>query len=1299
MAMMTFFKLMRSSVLKTQTRSKFLSLAIASAALGASVPIISRAVASTQTSPAQALLHRGGALLSQREFTSAKKVLLSINPADLSSADRATLVNMLQKADVGIAEQSTVNAIFENAQASLGDGHLAHAASLYRVVIASPGASTELVREAKDNLALVQAKQASMVGEMKMLLTKAKAAYAAGELNKASADLRRIQVSGVNLGSQSPDISHYQYLIAQKRVSQSSMSMAMNHPAPKTALAPKPMPAPAVAPAMPKKAVAQQTAGPSKSEMAAEQRSQAAKLAAEEAAQKVVAKEHAAEVKMQQELAASEAVAERQREAQAAQAAAAEKAKQVAMAQAAVKAKREAMAAELAGEQAARKKAEAMAAEMAAKQAAQKKAQALAAAKARQEAMAAEMARAQQAHEQMLQKEKAAAAAARKKAETAAKVVTPAPVVSKPHEQGTSMNAMPPAMVKAPAAVVSSPPMPSAAEINQQRSAALVVQADDLVHAAKYHQAIGLYSNALVLDPHNSAARMGREYAEKLAAGQSPGLLESELYSQAIAAQRSEVLFDHDLALSTAEMSVGNYVASLDHANNALATIEAGKQLFTVSDYALMKARAKEQIAQVQQAQAAAQARKQAIQNVAVQRSQYEIEHKIAMQRRQQIHDLMKQALSYYKRLQYQQALDTLNQIVAIDPLNYSARFMRRQVENQIIYNKYNRMRHEKSTQTQEQEISNEEGIIPYDNLLVYPRDWPELSRMRKAEESSSASSADTLVRKRLAESVPSISVQQQPFSDVVNLLRRETGSNIVVNWNALANAGVQKQTPINLQLSNVPFKKVLSLVLQQAAGSGGTPLGYSIDQGVITISTRSELAQQTTIKLYDISDLLVQAPNFNNAPTFNLSSATQNSTSQVSSQGGGGLGNVGGGGSIFQQSGGGGGPGQKQGKSRKAMVREITSLIENTVDRNSWVDNGGSAGTIRELNGQLVVNQTSTNQTKIAALLQKLRESRAIEISIDTRFLVVDTDFLNYFGFSWGLNFNGSGTSAGNAPTGSAGYPGTASPFFGGSSIAPLSVVNNTLSLAAPMATGVGNNIAHGFSAGASALNISGGILSNYQLSLLIHATQQSQHSTILTAPRVTLFNGQQGFITVTQQQNFVASFTQTAGSGGTIGGVGGVATNLSIATLSTGVVLEVQPTVSADHRYVVMTIQPSLATLVSLDTFNITGQLSSTGGSNTPGTQSTLPGFVQLPVIQLTQVAATVSVPDGGTLLLGGQRLVGENEIEAGVPVLSSIPIINRLFTNRSYVRDTGVLLILVRPHIIIQKEWERKQFGRNY
>lgn len=1208
--------------MKKQTRSRILSLAITSMAFAAGVPIISSAVAATQESPAQTLLNRGKSLLSQREFASAKKVLLAINPADLSSSGRAALVGLLQKADAGIADQSTINTIFQNAQASLDDGHLAHAVSLYQVVIASPSASPELIREAKDNLALAQAKQASMVGEMNSLLAKAKAAYVAGQLNAATEDLRQIQVSGVDLGNQASEVPHYQYLIAQKRVEQESMAsekvVAAKSPAVSKLSAsgssgntqPSTPPGTAVAEKTPgvSSSKEQPTTSSSTSEMVAEQKAQARKLAAEEAAQKSAAEQHTAELKMQNELAAAEARTEKAREI-------------------------------------------------------------------------------------------AAAKAAQGQSGSVVSVATPmpVPVVSKTNEQGSSMNAMPPAAAKAPAAVVSTPSMPSAAQINQQRSAALVVDADNMVHAAKYHQAIGLYNDALALDPQNAAARMGREYAEKLAAGQSPGLLESELYSQAIAAQRSEVLFNHDLALSTAETNAGKYVASLDHANDALATIEAGKQLFTQADYAAMKSRATQQIAMVQAAQEEAAAKEKARQNLAVQRSQYEIEHKIAIQRRQQINELMKQALSYYKRLQYAQALDTLNQIVAIDPLNYSARFMRRQVQNQIIYNKYNHYRKEKSYQTQEQELSDEENIIPYDNLLVYPRDWPELSRMRKAEQSSSESSADTQVRKRLAESVPTISVQQQPFSDVVNLLRRETGANIVVNWNALANAGVQKQTPISLQLSNVPFEKILSLVLQEAAGSGGTPLAYSIDQGVITISTKSQLAHQMVIRLYNISDLLVQAPNFNNAPTFNLSSATQNSTSQVSSQGGGGIGNIGGGGSIFQQNGT-GGQGQQQGKSRSSMVREITSLIEKTVDPNSWAATGGGTGSIRELNGQLVVSQTPTNQSKIAALLQKLRESRAIEISIDTRFLVVDTDFLNYFGFSWGLNFNGSGTTAAS-PTATAGYPGTASPFFGGSSIAPLSVANNTETLAAPIATGVGNNIAHGFTAAGSALNISGGILSNYQLSLLINAVQQSEHSTILTAPRVTLFNGQQGFITVTQQQNFVASFTQTAGTGSIVGGVGGVGTNLSIATLSTGVVLEVQPTVSADHRYVVMTIQPSLATLIALNTFNISGQITATQSTGNTGAGGGAPGFVQLPVIQLTQVAATVSVPDGGTLLLGGQRLVGETEVEAGVPVLSDIPIINRLFTNRSFVRDTGVLLILVRPHIIIQKEWERKQFGRNY
>ena len=64
----------------------------------------------------------------------------------------------------------------------------------------------------------------------------------------------------------------------------------------------------------------------------------------------------------------------------------------------------------------------------------------------------------------------------------------------------------------------------------------------------------------------------------------------------------------------------------------------------------------------------------------------------------------------------------------------------------------------------------------------------------------------------------------------------------------------------------------------------------------------------------------------------------------------------------------------------------------------------------------------------------------------------------------------------------------------------------------------------------------------------------------------------------------------------------------------------------------------------------------------------------------MRLTMVKTTVSVPDGGTLLLGGQTVAGEIEKEEGVPVLSKIPFLSRLFTNRSQAKDEQILLILL-------------------
>jgi type II secretory pathway component GspD/PulD (secretin) len=109
-----------------------------------------------------------------------------------------------------------------------------------------------------------------------------------------------------------------------------------------------------------------------------------------------------------------------------------------------------------------------------------------------------------------------------------------------------------------------------------------------------------------------------------------------------------------------------------------------------------------------------------------------------------------------------------------------------------------------------------------------------------------------------------------------------------------------------------------------------------------------------------------------------------------------------------------------------------------------------------------------------------------------------------------------------------------------------------------------------------------------------------------------------------------------------------------------------------------------------------NFTYQTATTSTSTGSGITSVAPSeTIQEPVIESAQVGTTVTVPDGGTILLGGQTIAGESVREAGVPVLDKIPFLKRLFSNHSEAKDEQVLLILVKPTILIQDEVENKQF----
>lgn len=196
-----------------------------------------------------------------------------------------------------------------------------------------------------------------------------------------------------------------------------------------------------------------------------------------------------------------------------------------------------------------------------------------------------------------------------------------------------------------------------------------------------------------------------------------------------------------------------------------------------------------------------------------------------------------------------------------------------------------------------------------------------------------------------LSRRLPDVKLQNVSLSDAIEFLRDVSGANVVVNWRALEASGVTKETPVNVRLNGVSLRKVLSTVLNEAGA--GTALTYIVDEDVIEVTTLQIADQKMYMRIYPIEDLLLEIPNFDNAPDFNLASSN--------SGGQGGQGGQGGGNSNPLFGGSGGDKKEEVTKTRDERAQDIITLITETVRPEVWQANGGAAS-IRFFNGSLVV-------------------------------------------------------------------------------------------------------------------------------------------------------------------------------------------------------------------------------------------------------------------------------------------------------------------------------------------------------
>ncbi|MBL6713128.1 MAG: general secretion pathway protein GspD [Pirellulales bacterium] len=655
---------------------------------------------------------------------------------------------------------------------------------------------------------------------------------------------------------------------------------------------------------------------------------------------------------------------------------------------------------------------------------------------------------------------------------------------------------------------------------------------------------------------------------------------------------------------------------------------------------------------------------------------------------------------------------------------------------------------------------------------IAFPemKDWEELTknRTRLAAEGRGRLTADEQEIQRKLSTKVQASHGGQPLAEVLESLGKQAGVPIHIDTAGLEQEAVSTDSPVTLSIDQpISLKSALRLILDPLN------LDFTIRDEVLKITSPRMVQGEYYSVTYPVADLVIPVPNFS-SDGLGITGALREGYSRVnlrnslSVQTGPpptGITAANGDGSVsgtslaqFQPLGGnasasGSTPsipfGAPQRGGAQADFSSLINLIQQTVAPTTWNTVGGQ-GAIQpfDTNLSLVVSQTQEVHEEIVDLLDQLRRLQDLQVTIEVRFISLNDTFFERIGVDFDFNIQSGVSQPLNmtaVPTqgGGSSSPGalglTAQP-GGPSQLIGLDPAGNP-----GVALGQNNNNNNGNSTGSyfslpfrqnsfgaggvpslpglpdpttSAANFGFAILSDIEAYFLIQAAQGNTRSNVMQAPKVTLFNGQQAFVSDTRQRPFVTSVVPVVGDFA-------AAQQPVITVLSEGTAVNVQAVVSNDRRFVRLTLVPFFSQIGNVQEFTFEGERSTrskssdekSGPDANGGNVGPIPlaaglnfgsaqsseleissngTTIQQPEFIFTTVTTTVSVPDGGTVLLGGIKRLREGRNEFGVPILSKVPYINRLFKNVGLGRTTDSLMLMVTPRIIIQEEEEDKLLG---
>ena len=192
---------------------------------------------------------------------------------------------------------------------------------------------------------------------------------------------------------------------------------------------------------------------------------------------------------------------------------------------------------------------------------------------------------------------------------------------------------------------------------------------------------------------------------------------------------------------------------------------------------------------------------------------------------------------------------------------------------------------------------------------------------------------------------------------------------------------------------------------------------------------------------------------------------------------------------------------------------------------------------------------------------------------------------------------------------------------------------------------------------------------LSDSQLGITLKALEQFGDVQVLSSPKVIALNNQTAMLKVVDNVVYFDIEVSITPATTTTARIETYETNIN--TVPVGFVMSVTPFIN-DSDTVTMNVRPTISRVI--DTIN------------DPSPALADAGVVsEIPIIQMREIESVLKVNNGDTAIIGGLMQDVTNNQRSGVPVLSNIPWLGRLFSYDNDKREKSELVIFIRPVVV--------------